>query len=292
MMSYAGRLLGRCRWWSFFYVALLRCCITAYGVPPAADMMWTGAGETDAAWIEALSSCVVYVNDDSSGKYITGTLFYSSGPVVITNYHVLSSSTDTLRVYLSTGRGAKTFPGTVVKSDQRNDLAAIRINRRGPAIERLVTGKIAPGKSMMVTDSHYIAEDDFVDASLLRRGYPVIFLGFPLNYGLSSGGRDRALVMEPVARRGIIASGVDNDEFLVDAMFSNGNSGSPVFVRTGRQKGERYYPEYRLAGIVKQYQRDVIKVRWDGVQHELPHNAGLGIIVPVAVIRDFLKNVP
>jgi S1-C subfamily serine protease len=178
-------------------------------------------------------------------------------------------------VYLNTAGGsASAFACRLVKGDRMRDLAAFRIG----------AAALPPGNDCL-------PRARFAGPGAVHRGRRILFLGFPLNYGMQADPEGGGLRKLPIARTGIIASEPGVDEFLIDAMVSNGNSGSPVFVRAG--KGRRAAPGYRLAGIMKEFQHDTIPLRRDdGSARKIPHNTGLAAVIPADAIAAFLENLP
>lgn len=243
----------------------------------------------EALAAEQLSRCVVYLENDANGAYITGTLLYPDGTTIVTNYHVLSASTDPVHVYLNTAdNGVERFACTFLKGDPQRDIAVFRLSFGGKNRPQLSAEGFAEDNSGSVTlpyTNRYLTAGLFASPEEIRRGYRVAFLGFPLSYGMPVEGRTKRVVKSPVYRTGTVASEAFNGEFLIDAMVSNGNSGSPVFVRSGR--GRRY----AFVGIIKEFQRDTIRVKMDdGKTADVPHNAGLGVVIPVGVIEVFLRE--
>ncbi len=108
-----------------------------------------------------------------------------------------------------------------------------------------------------------------------------------MGYGINYNEKRQETIKAPILKNGIIASEVFKNEFIVDAMVNNGNSGSPVFM----QSNKKSILGYVFTGIVKQFQHDSIKVKLNGSQKEkIPHNSGMGIVVPSQVIADFIKR--
>jgi S1-C subfamily serine protease len=293
-------LYGGTRRRHFFYVSvcLVAVFLLACGSSAVADTAGGGddfradENEIEASLAEAMSLCVVYLDDTTSNKYITGTLLYSAGPVIVTNYHILSSSTDTVRAYLSTpDNRIEKFCCTFIKGDRLKDIAVFRVQVPDKYGDRLIVkfGETV-SKGGVSAANRCLTADYYADPALIRRGYRVVFLGFPLNYGLAYDEHAGQLIKQPVFRSGRIATEIINGEFLIDAMVSNGNSGSPVFVRTGGREAPARSPAYLLIGIIKEYQHDSIKMHLEGRVVEIPHNTGLGVVIPVDEVKRFLNG--
>lgn len=241
---------------------------TAPAFAAEADTYWLRESESEAALADALSSCVVFLKNDTSGAYITGTLLKTTDTFVLTNYHFLDGEKDEVYAYVNVSSSAtERVPCIFVKGDRRLDLALFRPAAGLPS----ANSSLSPGS--------------FADDRDIRRGYRVAFLGFPLNYGLEVEKDTHRLIKRPVFRTGTIASENLDGEFLIGAMVSNGNSGSPVFVRSVNKNT----PGYTLIGIIKEYQHDTIKVDLNGKETEIPHNTGLGIVIPIGVIKEFVR---
>jgi len=293
--------------------ATIRCAVLLFFLsnllsPCFGQHFWVEENEIEARLVDDISRCVVYLNDDTHDKYITGTLILSSGPVIVTNYHLLISSTDTVRVYLNTRNNtAEAFPCTFLKGDRENDLAAFRVQVSGKTRAQLTDGGFWNEREshfQLPSTNNCLLPVHFARPADIRRGCRIAFLGFPLNYGISVEPVTGNLVKKPIFRSGVIASEVSGNEFLIDAMVSNGNSASPVFVRTGATRrsnnsakkaveGDGFEPAYRLIGIMKEFQHDSIKIHGgDGSIQAIPHNAGIGVVIPVNVIKEFLSDLP
>jgi S1-C subfamily serine protease len=257
---------------------------------------WLDEDATEAALADTLSASVVYLENDSNEKYITGTLVYSSSTLVLTNYHFLSSSTDVVHVSLNTAANTiEKFRCVFVKGDRKHDLAAFRIILDEKQLSELVAGGFVSRDTHRLTlpyTNRYLTRSSFARPSSVRRGCTIVFLGFPLNYGITVEKATRKLIKKPVFRSGKIASEVFNDEFLIDAMVSNGNSGSPVFIRSVTSRRGASHPCYKLIGIMKEFQHDTVTVdlEADG-RVNIPHNAGLGIVIPVDIIETFIRDI-
>jgi S1-C subfamily serine protease len=227
----------------------------------------------DAVLIERLSSSVVLVENDTNDRYLTGTLVAGAEPRVVTNYHLLSSTGDAVRVYMNAPDDRLvSFRCRLIKGDPALDLALFAID--------------LGGKSMS-SNNKPVPRAPFAAEKRLQRGVPVCFLGFPLHYGIGTDIPVHRITKIPVYRAGTIATEVFNSEFLIDAMVSSGNSGSAVFIRTAR--GTEQSEVFLFAGILKEFQHDTIEVKNPGGRTmALPHNTGLGVVIPAPVIEKFI----
>jgi S1-C subfamily serine protease len=287
-----------------FATLLLRCCLCAASlavlpVPSPAQSaadLWMKEGQIEADMAEMLSTTVVYVRDDTSSHYITGLLLKTTTTVVLTNYHLLASTQDAVYAYLNTiDNRVERFRCEYLKGDAALDLAVFRITLQDKSVRELLSDGFvqkSTGAVEMPYTNRYLSAAAFAGDAEIRRGYRVAFLGFPMGYGLVEDGAAQGLVKSPVFRSGHVASEIFNGEFLIDAMVSNGNSGSPVFVRSVYAGSGGTVPGYRFAGLMKEFQRDTITVYSKGKKAgQVPHNAGLGIVIPAGVVREFLKDV-
>lgn len=257
------------------------------------DDAWIRENEIEAVMADMLSSCVVFLKNDTNDKYITGTVFKTSGTVVLTNYHILRGTRDEVYAYFNTASNTvERFRCELLKADPGLDLALFRVTLQGKTTEQLVAGGFVTNggpQVQMPSTNRYLSPESFADDADIRRGYRIAFLGFPLNYGLTVEKDTHHLLKRPVFRTGTIASENLDGEFLVAAMVSNGNSGSPVFVRAVYKSGNATSLGYKLIGVIKEFQHDTIAATFDGKTAEIPHNTGLGIVIPIGVIKEFIK---
>jgi S1-C subfamily serine protease len=244
----------------------LACCLLAagylYNVAPC--------GAVDERAIEELSRCVVLLENSVNEKYITGVLVDGAAPRILTNYHILSSSADTISAYVNAADGTiEKCPCRFIKGDPLRDMALFSLSLpRLPSTNAGVDTRAAGGRPA------------------IRRGREVLFLGFPLYYGIMTEPGSGKRIKRPVCRKGMIASEISDGEYMIDAMVNNGNSGSPVFVLIPARQGAA--ARYVFAGLIKEYQHDQIPCSINGTMIKVPHNAGLGIVIPVDVIADFV----
>jgi len=142
-------------------------------------------------------------------------------------------------------------------------------------------------------------------------GRSVVFLGFPLNIGITYREKEKGKyvlyedkIVKPISFKEPIFSNViakylkissnllDNGSILIDAMVSHGNSGSPVFVRSGSTDGNKSISRYDWIGIVKSFRSDNIKYYSDNREEiSIPHNTGIGEVISIDTIRLFLNDV-
>lgn len=218
---------------------------------------------------ETLSPYVVLIENTANAKYCTGTLFSSSGTIVLTNYHILDSSGDAVNAYLSDAGGkAARYPCRFIKGDAQKDMAVFAVECSSGLLQKGFSLDVCAGDRE------------------ITRGIRIVFLGFPLYYGMTFNSVTHRTLEYPVFRTGTIASEIDHQEFLIDAMVSNGNSGSPVFIHIVEGKG---HLSYRLVGIIKQYQHDTILFKdGAGAWNRVPHNTGLGVVIPAEEVKRFL----
>lgn len=292
------------------FFIILQFCTFSFGN----DTFWFRDGELETWFIERLNPCVVFIINKSNQKSITGILLKHRGSLsVLTNYHFMNKNMDEIEVYLTRKKGKlDSFKCKLIKHDPKSDLALFKILFKGETLEKLVSGgflDIDTFKINILEQNKIIGKDTFGDSLNIKRGKNILFLGFPLQIGityvelkrkieLKKGGHLNVQTVEPIfknaiARYGKIASKInENGTFLIDAMVSHGNSGSPVFVRSGCVKNhEKVYMEYKLIGILKAFIQDEIQFRSDSGQLiSIPHNTGLGEVISIVAIKKFIKD--
>ena len=128
-----------------------------------------------------------------------GTGFYVEPNLVLTNYHVVEGSKFLeMKLY----NGLETF-GKIVKSDVRLDLALIRVEARGKAVE-------------------------FYESNSIELGKEVVAIGHPngLEFSIT-----RGIVSAIRERESVYAVGGKKVTFIqTDAAINPGNSGGPLFI--------------------------------------------------------------
>jgi len=300
------------------FVIIVALIILSYNVSFAAEGdLWYKEGQLESYFMNLISKSVVVIENKTNGKQITGVLYssprHTSG--VITNYHFMSSTSDTVSVYMDNSKNQlKEFKCKLVKYDKNIDLAFFSIILEDETTRKLMDECFINMTSSCSVDYLYqtldmntnlpIRDENFSNASNISRGKTIVFLGFPLAQGLKY---DTKLVMtssstgyisyepilkSPIARYGKIASENFSGNFIVDAMVSHGNSGSPVFIRAGNESGQNVNFSYEFVGILKGFIPDSIDFvnEENGQTLRLPHNSGLGIVISVNTIKDFLEK--
>ncbi|MCU0795670.1 MAG: trypsin-like peptidase domain-containing protein [Akkermansiaceae bacterium] len=141
--------------------------------------------------------------EESDGSLGTGVIISSTGHLV-TNHHVIESGGN-ITVTLADGRS---FPATILGSDEESDLALLKIE---------------------ATDLHPAR---FADSDTLRLGQPVAAIGNPFGVGVSvSSG-----IISALGRHG---TNLTTDDFFIqtDAALNPGNSGGALIDVHGRVIG-------------------------------------------------------
>jgi hypothetical protein len=292
------------------FFIILQFCTFSFGN----DTFWFRDGELETWFIERLNPCVVFIINKSNKKSITGILLEHRGSLsVLTNYHFMNKNIDEIEVYLTKKKGKlDVFKCKLIKHDSKLDLALFKILFKGETLEKLVSGgflDIDTLKIKIPKENKIIGKDAFGNFLNIKRGKNILFLGFPLRKGITyeksiqnievtkenkiSLTYIKPIFKNAIARYGKIASKInENGTFLIDAMVSHGNSGSPVFVRSGYVKNhEKVYMEYKFIGILKAFIQDEIQFRSDNGQLiSIPHNTGLGEVISVVAIENFIKD--
>lgn len=278
------------------------------------DSFWYREGELENWFVEQLSRAVVLLVNNSSGNGTTGILLGTSPEklMVLTNSHLLKSSDDTVYVSLCTkDNRINFFKCNLIKRNTDYDLSVFKVTIEGQDIPGLILNGFVSTTTLRteIPDTNaYLSTKDLSDILNIKRGNEIIFLGFPLNLGIEEyteylgktktpNGEEcdvfnKYRLKKPVFRSGKIASEIYQGNFLIDAMVSHGNSGSPVFVRTGHTDVNGVTSDYKFVGILKRFVSDNIDFRSDAGQVlSLPHNTGLGEVVSIEIIKEFLKDV-
>jgi Do/DeqQ family serine protease len=146
-----------------------------------------------------------YGRDRIENSLGSGVIVAANG-VIVTNHHVVESA-DGVLVALPSGQ---VYPATVLGSDQRTDLAVLRVDARGLALQTI----------------------EFGDSDRLRVGDQVIAIGNPFGLGqtVTSG------IVSAVARTSF---GVGDFRFFIqtDAAINPGNSGGALIATDGKLVG-------------------------------------------------------
>lgn len=117
------------------------------------------------------------------------------------------------------------------------DIAAFKINFPGKIMENKDTLDFS-----IVTS---IPKSMFKKKNQITLGTEIYFLGFPFaigtQYGLGFSGKYSDKINNPLIRTGILAWKAEEEkEFLLDAFSFTGNSGSPIFTKSGVFEGNNY----------------------------------------------------
>ncbi len=284
----------------------------------ASDIYWSREGELAADLVRKISPTVMPLTNKSNGKRQTGVIVDSpKGSFILTNYHLLGSTNDVVVAYFTDLKGAlEEFPIRFIKGDASLDLALFtapgaesisRLLSMGYEIKTEKQGVpsriIRPGgdKEDSLSQKEFASEGDVLP------GKNVMFLGFPLGKGLGyiipqetihfQGARAKVNLppqlafKTPIARFGKVASLPDGRNFFIDAMVNHGNSGSPVFLRTGAKTEGGAQLDYRFCGIIRGFESDNVVFKGEnGVEMSLPHNSGLALVISIKAIAEFLSE--
>jgi S1-C subfamily serine protease len=282
------------------------------------DTYWAREDQLNEWFVEGLSKSVVLLENKTAGVFGTGVLLSGvSGDndvrvFVLANNHLIKSQGDELYVYISDQMKApEPFHGTLLRSSTTLDLAIFALNVNNRKTEDLIAMGFAVNASstaIVIPPTNVgLVSGNFADPKIINRGRTVLFLGFPLmagtrseqiirqikfqNAAYSSPPEIRLVEKEPIARFGHIASGSDGSIFLIDAMVNHGNSGSPVFLRSGEATASVVTSKYLFAGIIRRFKDDdIVYKSEDGQVISIPHNSGLAEVISVEAIRNFIRG--
>jgi S1-C subfamily serine protease len=142
---------------------------------------------------------------------------------------------------------------------------------------------LVPWDKKLIPKSWVIGAPLFGDDAWIVEGRGTLVIGYPLGLGVE---QDKN---HPVIRLGMIAQKPEGKTFLLDAMASHGNSGSPVFVLT--EVGTK------LVGMITAHRADAISLLTENGQlaASLPYNSGLASAIKATVILEdihCLTNLP
>lgn len=267
--------------------------------------------DMDVKFSKDASKYVVLLKNITNGNFNSGLLiFHPDYGVAIANYHLLASTSDTVVAYLEGPSNEMVeFPVRYSAGDPANDIAAFVLNHSENEQQRktLINKgfKFHDDGGLIIPSSNFFMDvGQFADESQLRRGQEIFFLGFPLQQGIVkqvhkvpltnsvSILQEEWIAKSPIVRFGRIASSHRYNEFLIDAMVSHGNSGSPVFVVVREPRVDGVSVELRFAGLVKGFLSDNISYKSDlGQTISLPHNSGLGVVATAASVLNVIRQV-
>jgi S1-C subfamily serine protease len=273
------------------------------------DSFWYRDGALAQDFITRFEKTVIVVDNMSSRGRGTGVLVLNpeGRAFIVTVAHIVKAADSRVSVYLTADDGQQVPFTTVISSiNVSSDLAALELEWNEKELSQLQRAGFLPIGTRARKNAALFFEH-FASTEQVHRGYEVMFLGFPLNAGtkddyVSVTGKDpegkeiplarvaKLARKSPIARFGRVASEIDDDsgDFLIDAMVSHGNSGAPVFVRTGDEQASSFL----FAGIIGTFKSDDIAFRSDdGQEINIPHNSGLGSVISAAVIKSFLENI-
>lgn len=278
------------------------------------DSFWERDGDLTEDLIAKLERAVVVIDNETTNERLSGILVMDGSKLfALTNSHLFSAGSDRVAVYFESKDGIQEkLQANLIENATSYDLALLSVadTERNRKKMKTMGFTFDENGGIAVTPSGdgFLSTSQFGSASLIARGREVMFLGFPLNQGTSEKSIPimrqneygetvevaeikKLIAKSPVARFGRIASKPSDGIFLIDAMVSHGSSGSPVFVREGHIDGANYQSSYRLIGIISRFKSDDIVFRSeDGSEMSIPHNSGLGIVIPIDAINDVIQR--
>lgn len=276
----------------------------------------------DEAFVREVSPAVVWIyNADTQGTGTGVALFPDQNApadakafeaLVATNFHVIRSSTNRIVVWVLDDSGVP-FParGNYWHGNPQIDLAFLKLGKiRGALAGNEIPGK-AIGWSMLPRQNKSIRVSSFATRNI-SRGDSLIFLGYPLNFGVRLAGiasaKDLDLNLQipipaqrvPVVRFGHVAYEDGGAHYLIDASNSPGNSGSPVFLSTYRDGSAQYGFAGLVTGYIEQESSILlggtgpVKTNHfnlhDGTTVQIKQNSGLSIVISPAAIAKELEE--
>jgi len=129
--------------------------------------------------------------------------------------------------------------------------------------------------------------------SNIKEGDDIVFLGFPLQIGVTSNR------ITPIARSGMVALRNEDETFLIDANVFPGNSGSPVFFKPcafeTRDREIKLGPVRppRLLGLITSYipYEEVAVSPQTGLPRVIfQENSGLANVLPMRFVLEVLNS--
>lgn len=247
---------------------------------------WREEGIIEDWAINAICPAVPYVVNEANGSSLSGILIRSKkGPMVLlTNSHFINDierEKQSIVAYMMVNDKLIRWKCKFENIDRSSDLAMFTFSYEENDTTFRESVEWAEANNYGLCISSTTAGDH----NSITRGRNILFLGFPLGFGI-----DRK--KEPIARYGHISSRPDSDGmFLIDAMVNNGNSGSPVFVRDGEDSNGMIICSYRFVGIIKGYIPAYVEYKSNnGDSIKLPHNSGLGIVIGINKINIFMEK--
>jgi hypothetical protein len=193
------------------------------------------------------------------------SLKQGSRPLAITCNHVAASGRKKGKdvfVGIETTRGFDVAFGTLLYADTTNDIAVLDM-------------KVGPG----ITNINNVTAwtNTFGDESKIVEGRGVLLVGYPLGAGIENG------TNRPIVRFGMVAQKTPGSKFLIDAMASHENSGSPVYALTPNGP--------YLLGMALGFRGETINLfdETGRLAASLPYNSGLAEVVKTSYIIDAVK---
>lgn len=253
--------------WRSYLLSILGVFLAS--APVAADLRVVIAEVTPGVVAVGTSRPVKKARANDPPAVFLGTGFaVSNGHYVVTNHHVIPEKLDianeqTLAVFSGRGKSAKAHRAILVASDERHDLALLRIEQ-GPL----------PALTLGQSDSVVEGED-------------IVFTGFPIGmvlglYHVTHRGMVSAI--SPIVIPAHSSSSLSAAQlaamrnpfeiFQLDATAYPGNSGSPVYsAANGEVIGV-------LNGVLVKKSKEAL----------LSHPSGISYAIPVTHVHQLLKN--
>ncbi len=163
------------------------------------------------------------------------------------------------------------------------DLAVIPVQLDPETLDYFTVGTSLFATKALIDEKHLDESNEVVFAGLfapytgIHRNYPVV------RHGKLAMMSDERIPWTP---------GVTEDLFLADVMSFGGNSGSPVFIRTGGDNQAIGNYEYFLLGVMQGYYSvdSQVSVQTSQVNEVAKENTGIAAVVPAQKVLDILNS--
>lgn len=268
----------------------LICLVTLLVIPSVCFAQ--DATEAVSRWKEA---CVFVTSEFNLGdinqpvkKYATGFIVdttKSAGLIIVTNKHPLQLEVkgklvkpSKIMIKVNMSEIEKTFyEADIIDLHDSYDIGLL-LPKGLVNVPKDAELKVAGDKEYYAWKNRAILlEDSIPNDSDIKEGLEVFFSGYPLSLGTKN------IKNYPITRKGIVAQVIPSEnEFIVDGLASQGNSGSPIYCVIGNK--------IQLLGIQKGVYTD-FTLGYDengNLNSLVTFNSGLSIVIKSSVIKNFI----
>ncbi len=188
----------------------------------------------------------------------------------VTNYHVvdLVDSNELLLVGANYGQGKIYVVAKVFRKNKAKDIAILNLTDKYFARADIDV-------SNFKLNQKWVQPSLFAKPDEIQEGDGILMIGYPLGLGIDTGAN------KPLVRVGAVAQSVSSEGFfLMDAIASHGNSGSPVFSTSTN----------KLLGMIVAFPPEQLDLFDDNhkLVARLPYNSGLAICISAGEILSML----